>query len=79
MTYEQTARRARRPLDFYQTPASAVHELLQRVQITGLVYEPCAGDGAIVRALEGPERCVESARHVHLSNTLYRCSIGAGF
>ncbi len=40
-------RTERRPLDAYFTPTWATQELLKRVRITGMVLEPCVGDGAI--------------------------------
>ena len=46
---------ARRPLDFYETPAHYVEQLLARVPIKGRVFEPCVGDGAISRSFPGCE------------------------
>lgn len=41
----------RDPADYYSTPAFCVHRLLERVKLpAGLWLEPCAGDGAILRA-----------------------------
>ena len=45
---------ARRPLDFYETPAHYVEQLLARVSIKGRIFEPCVGDGAISRFVSGP-------------------------
>lgn len=42
----------RRANDFYPTPEFATHELLNEVDISGSVLEPCAGDGAISRVLD---------------------------
>lgn len=54
---------ARRENDFYPTPAQLTKELLKRVEISGTVFECCAGDGAIVKELNAThllslERCV---------------------
>ena len=43
----------RRPNDFYPTDARLTQELLKRVEIFGTVFECCAGDGAIVKTLQG--------------------------
>lgn len=43
---------ARRENDFYPTPAQLTKELLKRVEISGTVFECCAGDGAIVKELQ---------------------------
>jgi hypothetical protein len=42
---------ARRPKDFYPTPAWATEELLKRVLIQGRVFECCVGDGAMSSVL----------------------------
>ena len=44
----------RSPSDNYPTPAFCVHRLLDRVPLVGdgIWYEPCAGEGAIIRAVE---------------------------
>lgn len=48
----------RSPGDFYVTPAYCVHYLLDNVEIPGTLWlEPCAGDGAIIRATRGDPRC----------------------
>ncbi|HEY9824878.1 MAG TPA: hypothetical protein V6D19_05480 [Stenomitos sp.] len=47
---------ARRENDFYPTPAQLTKELLKRVEISGTVFECCAGDGAIAKELE--ENCL---------------------
>lgn len=46
----------KRPLSFYQTNELAVHELRKRVEISGVLYEPCNGLGAISRMF--PDCCV---------------------
>jgi hypothetical protein len=48
-----TARGGKRsPADFYETPAWTVHRLLERITLPGgLWLEPCAGDGAIINAV----------------------------
>ena len=40
------------PLDFYETPAVAVEELLKREKFDGSIWEPCAGKGAIAKVLK---------------------------
>jgi len=43
----------RRPLDFYETAAWQTRALLKHVpEIEGMIVEPCAGDGSIVRVLK---------------------------
>lgn len=50
----------RSPGDFYVTPAYCVHYLLDNVEIPGRYWlEPCAGDGAIIRATRGDPRCAD--------------------
>ena len=44
-------------VDFYQTPTWATKELLKRIEFKGSVLEPCSGNGAIARLIEG---CVAS-------------------
>jgi len=41
----------RAPRDFYPTPLEAVKPLLRFLEPGGTFVEPCAGDGALVRAL----------------------------
>jgi hypothetical protein len=42
----------RRPADFYETPAWCVHRLLEALPLPkGLWFESCAGDGAIIKAV----------------------------
>jgi hypothetical protein len=42
----------RNPADYYPTPSWAVRRLLERVELPGNRWlEPCAGDGAIIRAV----------------------------
>lgn len=49
----------RRVRDFYPTPEYATRELLRRVpQIRGYILEPCVGDGAIARVVDGGDRVV---------------------
>lgn len=40
-------RQLRQPLDFYRTPSKLTEKLLDIVPISGVILEPCAGDGAI--------------------------------
>ncbi|MFH5773566.1 class I SAM-dependent methyltransferase [Paracoccus sp. NGMCC 1.201697] len=42
----------RRERDFYPTPREAVAPLIPHLQYGDMFIEPCAGDGALVRALE---------------------------
>lgn len=43
----------RLPHDFYATPSWCVHRFLERVNLpSGLWFDPCAGDGAIIRAAQ---------------------------
>lgn len=50
---------ARAARDFYPTPAEAVAPLLPHLPPRTLFYEPCAGDGALIRALEAAgHRCL---------------------
>lgn len=37
--------------DFYRTHERLTVELLKQVEVGGLIFEPCAGDGEIVKAL----------------------------
>lgn len=49
----------RRERDFYPTPPEAVQPLLPHLPANTAFIEPCAGDGALVRALESAgHRCV---------------------
>lgn len=51
----------RRPRDFYPTPAEAVLPLLKHIEHGTMFAEPCAGNGALVRALEAHGMsCVEA-------------------
>lgn len=50
--------------DFYATPATAVEKLLQRVDFTGQILEPCCGNGAISDVLKTHGHCVVS-RDLH--------------
>jgi len=43
---------ARTEHDFYATPAWVTAALLKHVTLRGPVWEPCCGDGAIVRVIE---------------------------
>lgn len=51
VTANQRTYAARAERDFYPTPSKLVKVLLDRVEVSGIVYEPCAGDGHIVRPL----------------------------
>ena len=43
----------RSPYDFYPTPSSAIKPLLEKMNFHGVhIYEPCAGDGAIVKEIK---------------------------
>lgn len=41
----------RREADFYPTPAATPRLILSRLPLGGMILEPTAGDGAIVRVL----------------------------
>jgi hypothetical protein len=41
----------RNPSDFYQTPFSMTEQLLEKEEFVGNVWEPCMGDGAILKIL----------------------------
>ena len=43
----------RRQNDFYPTPEWATQSLMRHVGVRGTVLEPCAGDGAIARVVDG--------------------------
>ena len=38
--------------DFYQTPYSMTRHLLDRGKFEGPIFEPCCGEGAIVKVLK---------------------------
>lgn len=42
----------RRQNDFYPTPTFATEILLRHVVVTGTIFEPCVGDGAIARVVD---------------------------
>ena len=51
----------RAPRDFYATPPDAVRPLLQHLPQETAFHEPCAGDGALIDALEAHgHRCTAS-------------------
>jgi hypothetical protein len=41
--------------DFYETPGKLTRELLNRVDISGTIFEPCAGSSAITKVLKEKE------------------------
>lgn len=43
---------ARRPFDYYATPDYQIRALLKYEVFSGMMLEPCCGDGAIVRGLQ---------------------------
>ncbi|MBT3224475.1 MAG: hypothetical protein HN348_35860 [Proteobacteria bacterium] len=50
----------RSPADYYPTPAWCVRRLLEEVELPGGVWvEPCAGDGAIIHAVNAVRGDVE--------------------
>lgn len=49
---------ARNPRDFYPTPIEAVRPLVPHLARGSTYWEPCAGDGALVRALSGHVVCM---------------------
>lgn len=46
-----------RGIDFYQTPTWAIQKLLERIELSGSILEPCSGNGAIAKLISG---CVAS-------------------
>lgn len=50
----------RNELDQYPTPVWQIDALTRRIGIDGIVFEPCAGDGAIVDRLTSKDRVVWS-------------------
>jgi hypothetical protein len=42
----------RQDRDFYPTPAWPTEAMLRRVRLPTVIWEPCCGDGAMVRVLE---------------------------
>lgn len=65
----------RRERDFYPTPKEAVEPLLPHLPEGAKYFEPCAGDGALIRALPSGT-CVGScdvepkAQHIYMRNAL---------
>jgi Protein of unknown function (DUF3102) len=51
MVFVTAAGHAERGVDLYQTPAAAVHALLEVEPLSGTIWEPACGPGAIVRVL----------------------------
>lgn len=49
---------ARVERDFYPTPAAAVAPLLPHIPFESKYWEPCAGDGALIKSLIGHLACV---------------------
>jgi len=49
------------PRDFYPTPFAAVKPLLPHLTQFRTFWEPCAGDGALVRHLASHCRCVQAS------------------
>lgn len=47
-------------IDFYQTPAFATLKLLEKETFNGSIIEPCSGQGAISKVLEGEGYSVKS-------------------
>jgi hypothetical protein len=59
MTATSSVLTVRQPHDFYPTPAWVVHRLLEAVRLpAGHWCDPCAGDGAILRAADVVRRDV---------------------
>lgn len=50
-TGNRMAAYSERGLDFYPTPPIAVHALMRAVRLPQVLWEPCCGDGAIVKVL----------------------------
>lgn len=49
------------PRDFYPTPREAVLPLLPHLPKGSTYWEPCAGDGALIRALSGYAVCLSAS------------------
>jgi len=45
--------RPRQHADWYPTPPECTEVLLDRLKLTGPVWEPCCGDGSLARVMEG--------------------------
>tara|TARA_R110001606_G_scaffold360903_2_gene513939 strand:- start:155 stop:670 length:516 start_codon:yes stop_codon:yes gene_type:complete len=58
MGKRSTGKFERLPRDYYRTPPAAVEALLPHLPPECTYIEPCAGDGALVEALEGHAACV---------------------
>jgi hypothetical protein len=68
----------RREADFYPTPRAAVVPLVPYLRGIGTFAEPCAGDGALVRYLEGVGlRCAYAGDIATGQDALARDSYGA--
>lgn len=48
----------RKERDLYETPAWVTHALLPHLRRVGCIWEPAAGSGKMIRALEAPGRIV---------------------
>lgn len=48
--------------EFYETPQAFTHYLFETLMITGRMFEPCVGSGAIVRAAQAPRTAYEGQR-----------------
>lgn len=63
----------RRERDFYPTPPEAVAPLLPHLKPGTLFVEPCAGDGALVRALEvAGHACIAATDIEPLASNIWR-------
>lgn len=67
VTANPRARAVRAERDFYPTPSKLVKVLLDRVEVSDLLYEPCAGEGHIVRPLLEQTNCPIIASDIQLS------------
>ena len=50
--YSLNTNKSRPKSDFYQTPYSMTRHLLDREKFEGTIFEPCCGEGAIIKILE---------------------------
>lgn len=64
----------RRPLDFYATPLAAIQPLLPHLAPRTRFCEPCAGDGTLIRHLEGNGHQCVSAFDVAPRSSGIRCA-----
>lgn len=63
----------RKARDFYPTPPEAVEPLKAHLPRGARYWEPCCGDGALIRALDGHAQCVAASDiEVHVETGIAR-------